>query len=545
MIRTTGSRRTVRASARAAAVPVIVALLVGIPAAVAQAQSGSTRAQSGSTRAGSALSAEVFAATGPGSRSAASASTTTKRKVKFYVVRTSFQGEPEFLFEIAERFLGSGDRSQEIFQLNVGRQQPDGDKLVRAETVKPGWQLILPDDAQGNGLQVGEVTVTQSTQEADPTTAATTPAASSPAAADSAAADSDSPFPVLWIAGGVALLLGLVLIAYALQIRRNALRLAASVPPPSPHRAGPGRAPSPEPAPPASGAAWRLGRGRAASDPLPRPFDAAAAWTVDRALRSLAGLVAAEHRSLPSFYAVSLDSERLRLRLAVPDHEPPDPWNADEDGLGWSASLRALQAVPLNEQIPAPSPRLVTLGMDGGTRVLIDLGQATGVISVEGQPAGTRALLQGWIAELAAGPWADQVKVIVAALGTGPDPAELDPAEPGRVQHVEGVREALAAVGSVGWAGGGAVAGVLRGGAAGSDGPGVLVLGSAARGNELEQIQALAGRPDAGWAVVFAGRVPAARWRFTLSSDGKLDTGVLGITVQATDRNAAIVSPGR
>ena len=529
MIRTTRMRRTARACARATAAPVIVALLIGIPAAVAQAESGPSR-----------LSTGVFQATVAGSRSAAPASTTTKRKVKFYVVRNSFQGEPEFLFEIAQRFLGSGDRAQEIFELNVNRQQPDGDRLVRAESVKPGWQLILPDDAQGNGLQVGEVTVSQQTPQQQPTAAATTPAASPPAG------DTDekkSSFPVLWLAGGVALLLGLVLIAYALQIRRTALRLAASVPPPSPHRSGPGRAQPPAPVPPATASGWRMGRGRSGSEPVPRPFDAAAAWTVDRALRSLAGLVAAANRPMPSFYAVTLDADRLRLRLAVPDHEPPDPWSADENGLGWWASLRALQMVPLDDQIPAPGPRLVTLGTDGGTRVLIDLGQATGVIAVEGHAAGVRAMLQGWITELAAGPWADRVRVIVAGVETGQETA--DPAQPGRVTSVEGVREALAAVGSVGWSGGGSVAGVLRGGAAGSDTPGVLVLASPARGNELEQIQALAGRPDAGWAVVFSGRVPAARWRFTLGSDGKLDTGVLGITVQATDRNAAIVSPGR
>jgi hypothetical protein len=533
MIRTTRSRRTVRAVALTAFAPVIAALLIGIPAIGAQANAP---AQVGAVR-----STGVLHVVSAAPVSVVGASTTTKRQVKFYVVRASFNGQPEFLFEIAQRFLGTGDRAQEIFKLNVGRQQPDGAKMVRDDVISPGWQLILPDDAKGNELQVGEITV------ADPTTAATTPAATDPPAADSSTADASeksSSGPILWILGGAALLIGLVLIAYALQIRRNALKLAAAGP--ATKRTGPGRTPPPAPVTPAASSAWRLGRVRTASDPVARPFDAAAAWTVDRALRSLAGLVADAKRPMPSFYAVSLDSDQLRLRLAVPDHEPPTPWNAQEDGLGWSASLRALQAVPLDDQIAAPSPRLVTLGMDGGTRVLIDLGQATGVIAVEGHAAGIRAMLQGWITELANGPWADQVRVIVAGLDTVDE--NPDPAQPGRVQSVSGVREALAAVGasSVGWSGGGAVAGVLRGGAAsGSDAPGVLVLGSTARGNELEQIQALAGRPDAGWAVVFSGRVPAARWRFTLGSDGKLDTGVLGITVQATDRNAATVSSGR
>jgi hypothetical protein len=61
----------------------------------------------------------------------------------------------------------------------------------------------------------------------------------------------------------------------------------------------------------------------------------------------------------------------------------------------------------------------------------------------------------------------------------------------------------------------------------------------------MEQIQALAGRPDAGWAVIFAGRAPAARWRFTLGADGRLDTGVLGITVRVHDGPAASLLSGR
>jgi hypothetical protein len=247
-----------------------------------------------------------------------------------------------------------------------------------------------------------------------------------------------------------------------------------------------------------------MGRGQSVEPPLPRPFDAAAAWTIDRALRSLAGLVAAAGRPLPPFYAVSLNADQLRLRLAAPDHEPPDPWAAAEDGLSWSAPLRALQAVPLDERIPAPSPRLVTLGMDSGTRVLVDLGQATGVIAAEGAPAGIRALMQSWITELEASPWADQVRIVVAGFGTINTLGMVG--RPNRVEYVRGAREALATIGTstVGWSGGGAVAGVVRGGASRVAAPGVLILGAGATGSDLEQIQALAGRPDAGWTVVMS-----------------------------------------
>ena len=75
--------------------------------------------------------------------------------VKYYVVRDHFRGQPEFLFEIAQRFLGAGDRNNEIFELNEGRLQPDGLRMTTADAILPGWVLQLPSDAKGNGVQTG------------------------------------------------------------------------------------------------------------------------------------------------------------------------------------------------------------------------------------------------------------------------------------------------------------------------------------------------------------------------------------------------------
>jgi ricin-type beta-trefoil lectin protein len=75
--------------------------------------------------------------------------------VKYYVVRDAFRGQPEFLFEIAQRFLGAGDRNNEIFELNKGRLQPDGLRMTKADAILPGWILQLPSDAKGNGVQTG------------------------------------------------------------------------------------------------------------------------------------------------------------------------------------------------------------------------------------------------------------------------------------------------------------------------------------------------------------------------------------------------------
>jgi hypothetical protein len=77
--------------------------------------------------------------------------------VTYYTVRDSFGGQPEFLYEIAERFLGDGNRFQEIFELNRGRLQPDGGRLTDPTVINPGWLLVLPNSAHGAGLITGKL----------------------------------------------------------------------------------------------------------------------------------------------------------------------------------------------------------------------------------------------------------------------------------------------------------------------------------------------------------------------------------------------------
>ncbi|GAA4264005.1 hypothetical protein GCM10022255_113680 [Dactylosporangium darangshiense] len=74
---------------------------------------------------------------------------------KYYTVGSSYQGAPENLAEIASRFLGTAARSVEIFRLNAGRPQPDGQVLTDSEQVHAGWSLVLPWDAVGNGVLLG------------------------------------------------------------------------------------------------------------------------------------------------------------------------------------------------------------------------------------------------------------------------------------------------------------------------------------------------------------------------------------------------------
>lgn len=76
---------------------------------------------------------------------------------KYYVVKSAQEngGEQETLFGIAQRTLGDGDRFEEILVLNSGRQLPDGSAFVSPDQLTPGFPLILPEDADGAGVEFG------------------------------------------------------------------------------------------------------------------------------------------------------------------------------------------------------------------------------------------------------------------------------------------------------------------------------------------------------------------------------------------------------
>jgi hypothetical protein len=75
----------------------------------------------------------------------------TPANVKYYVVGA----EGTYLYAVASRTLGNGNRYKEIFELNKDRRQPDGKFLTDHRMVEPGWILILPADASGPGVQEG------------------------------------------------------------------------------------------------------------------------------------------------------------------------------------------------------------------------------------------------------------------------------------------------------------------------------------------------------------------------------------------------------
>ncbi|WFE26066.1 S8 family serine peptidase [Solwaraspora sp. WMMD791] len=90
--------------------------------------------------------------------------------VLYYTVMASYQGKPETLWSIAERFLGDAERAGEILELNTGRRQPDGGWLTDPRQLNEGWHLVLPWDGIGTGLRHGPLPTA---------TAAVTPGATS------------------------------------------------------------------------------------------------------------------------------------------------------------------------------------------------------------------------------------------------------------------------------------------------------------------------------------------------------------------------------
>lgn len=453
--------------------------------------------------------------------------------VKYYRVQQSFNGEQEYLFAIAQRFLGDGNRNPEIFELNKGRVQPDGQRLTNPAAILPGWILQLPPDAKGEGIEFG---VLPTAPAVAPTTAAP-PAEVAPAeaAAPAPTEPGGAGVPVLPIAL-TAMVVLLVAVGGLWWRRRTPAPAIAGAPsrPAAARDAGrtssagrasgtgsTGRAGSTTRAGGTAtagggdaakgGVLARLRQRRGAAAPTPaRHLDTETAWTVDRALRVLATSCARAGRSVPGIHGVSLDGEQIMLRLATADPRPVEPWVAEENGRAWRAPLRMTQQLPVEPGTDAPFPRLVTLGTHDGRRELVDLGEANGLITVTGDTAAARLLVLGWAAELAVSPWSDGVTVVTG--GFRATPADTD----SRIVSVNGTSEALTEADSPDQP---------------ASGPGVLILASAPTAAEADQVQVLISRPRPAWAAVALGASRQERWRFTVDRSGRLDTGVLGLTV--------------
>ncbi|GAB2943777.1 hypothetical protein GCM10027280_35550 [Micromonospora polyrhachis] len=407
------------------------------------------------------------------------------RSVKYYTVSGSGGGET--LASIAGRILGDESRADELYHLNAGRVQPDGGALTEPTRLRVGWHLILPWDAVGDGVQYGRL------PEGKGTPPPTTPLPSvDPAVARTvSAAQGDGKLSIVWIALAIVLALLLVVAAGVWWWWRR-----------SGSNGGQGRPRRPR---------------RNAAPGGPRLLGTTVAAMIDQTLRVLGTECAAAGQGVPRIQGISLDDELVTLRLSSPDEQAVAPWTADRSGRTWHAPLGVIRDRPTRWDIDVPCPRLVTLGTWDGHEELVELGAASGLISVGGHQTTAQELALAWANQLVVSPWSEEVQVVVSGLGEVVVDADMD----ARLVSVGSTSEALIEIDG-------------QGHLADWFGPGVLILADTPTEQEAAQVAALVSRPQNPWAVVALGESPHDQWRFTVDEQGRVETGTLGVTVHST-----------
>lgn len=402
------------------------------------------------------------------SSSARGTATAEPASVPYYVVATTPEGEPEYLYLIAERFLGDGERYREIFALNEGRTQPDGGVLLDPAVVTVGWVLQLPEDAAGEGLRHGPLpgpSASPSAADDEAQDEAAGPTASPAGEAERAVEDDGDGaswlVPVL-VSAGAVLLAGAAAYGALLLVRR-----------------------------------LRARREEPFDDSLLRT-DTSASWMVDRGLRVLLAACERDGVDVPGVVGVFIEGSAMRLRLANPASPAPAPWVANEDGQSWSAPLARLQSAPASEGSTARFARLVTMGVAETGRVLVDFAAARGVISLDGPTRARHEVLRRWLGELTGNPWSDDPRVVMVGNGLP---------QPEAAEHLSVVEQALPELDAVGG--------------------GVLVLSQAPSPALQDSLAARFADPAFGWVVVVLGEAASARWRLTAREDGWLRSGFL------------------
>lgn len=444
------------------------------------------------------------------------------------------------LWDIAEESLGDGRRWKEIFELNKGRVQPDGQQLVLGRLIQPGWVLIMPDDAvnaprvSGDADQ-GPAVQEQSDQELAGSDFQPFLEASLDGAGDgSEAGPGDSaqgsgrdagdgttahrastrderagdPRPDEMVdatrttselaRGGLlsaALMLGLMA-----ERRRRRSRLAA--------------AEEVE-----AEVEIRLGADRARAERL------------EAALRNLPAACKAEGVAMPQPHSVVVSDAAVSLHLAPAAATAPFPWVAHDDGDRWELSS---EAELTRERGPAPYPGLVCLGRDDrGADVLLDIEAFGGALGIDGAGSVAREVVSAWAVQLAIAPWVDTQTVHGHDLE--PTLAEIGGS------HVKQVADVAALARDWSHADAGAFVGDVSTGQSRSFAePGrYLLLGSAPDADVMRRLARLVDAPRSGTGIVAAVPVPDARLQIEVDGTGRLRVPLLDIEVEAVRLTSA------
>ncbi|CAO5177012.1 Peptidoglycan-binding protein LysM [Frankia sp. AiPs1] len=523
-----------------------------------------------------------------------------ERVVKLYEVRSAEGRHHDTLWGIAERFLGDGLRYREIFDLNEGRTQPDGRTLSKPSLIHAGWVLLLPADAQGDGLRIlrlSEATAGWSTaikdvdedgdgdllnddldgdahgvvgtgrdDHHDPNGPG-----SDRFTTDHPGGEDFVPVPALPAEPSDEDESGMPESAATeggLESGPRAFASSDRFDPPAPAAASlvPARgfAGIATAGLLAAGVLAALGRHRsvagndassagAAHEALVLAADVDTAHFVDQALRALAVGLTAQRRLLPPVYAAILTDETLILHMAPPEaNPPPAPWLAGEVPGSWRIDRGAglfddpdlpTDAALAADQVPAPYPALVSFGHDdSGSRILVDLEGAPGVISLLGDRAAAVQVAMTIALELATNVWSDDLRVCL--IGFPPDTAfeGLLAIAPERLWTAPSVAHALdelsgpddeEAVTHLGDTDFPLEAGQRIPGNPEALAPDLLIIAEPVDAAGSERLSRMARGRRHAIGVLTIGDLPIAQWRFTVQANRRMSLGVLGVEVWA------------
>ncbi len=452
---------------------------------------------------------------------------TSNQSTKHYDVRPPQGRNHDTLWDISDRTLGDPFRWKEIFELNKDRLQPDGRRLIDADLIMPGWQLRLPGDARGTGVQTTTSTVpgpaaevrdaggartgaeaagrpgagtvaetaTETATQGDARGGAEGGGSGAAAAVDRSSTEASNAVEALLLGGGLVL----AGVLRALTARR-----------------GP------------------FGEPQAAEAELARIARQRRADLVDDALRGLAEQRDSADEAMPEVIFAYVDDEQVVLHLARSASAPEQPWTTSEDGMSWT--LRAEDLQTPGRGVVAPYPCLVNVAESHGYDLLVDLEMAPGLVALGGDATVAREVAMSMAVDLVTHRWSDDVRVTMVGFGD-----ELADVAGARIQRVATLDEALenataqaATAGSVADSLGvrGVLSGRLRG--AGRElTPSVLLLSGPPTAEQSRQLSRLTSGGRTNLAVVTIGDSPSARWRFVLDTTGHLDAGVLGVRGEA------------
>lgn len=519
---------------------------------------------------------------------------------KFYRVAPPQGRHHDSLWDIADRHLGDGRRYQEIYDLNKDRVQPDGSTLTKASLIRPGWILEMPGDAFDGDLAQSPFSAHGAAVPGADAPGADAPGQSGSSHAPAGGSTHGTPAPGVDASFATSPAFAAPVAATRVVVPASASGLphimigderrgaglpggdGTATPAPAPHNPAaahtpqasahaqapdshqtPFRLPYELAASPllAAGLLGALGRNRrrqlwnrAVGRRLAAPgTDAAAAEEalrlgaglgevrfLNQALRELAVALVAAGRPLPAVYSARLTDDGLELLLSAPAPDAPAPWSAREDARAWFVPRGAVGHLGADAiaAAVAPYPGLVSVGISGTTRILLDLEAASGVIAVAGDDPTRRAVLAAMAVELATNTWSDRMTVTLVGFA-----GDLAPLAPGRIRQAARLEDVLPDLRTeieerrraLGQTGLDSVLSGRLGGVGGAGWPPHFVIsaapGSAETASALAEMAGAAGRIGVGYLI--AGDVPAASWRLTVDAGGRLTSPMLDLDIDA------------